>query len=190
MAGLASVFRSGLTAWRERFGLKAQPEHPTALKRVIEMLDREKVPYRLVPHFEAFTASELAESIHIPGRMVAKVVLVWADDRTVMAVLPSHRRLDLLRLADTVGAKRAELSDENALKKLFPDCEVGAMPPFGNLYGIPVYVDGSLASEAVIFFPAGSHREVLEIRFQDFRELARARVGHFLLEPVDRASGF
>ena len=175
--------------WRGAPLKKERSKTPSALKRIKALLDQEKIPYRLVPHPEAYSALRLAESIHVPGREVAKVVIVRAKEEYGMAVLPAHRDLDLARLANVIGAKSVSLVEERDLEKIFPDCEVGAMPPFGNLYELPVYVDQSLAEEPVIFFPAGSHHEVIEMRYEDFDRIAHPIIGRFALEPLKRVSG-
>ncbi|HUK56876.1 MAG TPA: YbaK/EbsC family protein [Nitrospiria bacterium] len=168
----------------------AEMEWPTAPEHVKAYLRNENVPYRLIPHREAFTSPEVAASIHVSGRKVAKVVMVWADDRYVMAVLPSHRPLDLARFAEVLGAFRVSLAPEAVLDKLFPDCEVGAMPPFGHLYQFQVYVDESLTREPEIFFQPGTHREVIAIRYEDFKRLVRPETARFTSEPMKRADGF
>jgi Ala-tRNA(Pro) deacylase len=148
-------------------------EWPTAPERLKALFKEEKVPFRVISHSEVYTAPELAASIHAAGRRVAKVVMVRADEQYVMAVLPSHRPLDLDRLARRIGAGRISLATEAEMEKLFPDCEVGAMPPFGNLYGFRVVVDTSLTREPVLYFQTGTHHEVVEMRYKDFERLVR-----------------
>lgn len=160
------------------------------LGRLKSLLEGEKVPYRVIPHAEVYTASELAQSIHAPGREVAKVVIVRADSRYAMAVLPSHKQLDLSRFAAVVGVDRVTLATESEMDGLFPDCDPGAMPPFGGFYGLSVYVDESLARGPVIFFKAGSHRHVVEMRYQDFISLVRPTVDRFVIETFRKVSGF
>jgi Ala-tRNA(Pro) deacylase len=152
--------------------------------------EKENVPYRVIPHREVYTSPELAASIHTSGRKVAKVVMVWADGRHVMAVLPSHRQLDLSRFAEVIGAARVSLATETDMEKLFPDCELGAMPPFGNLYEFQVYVDESLTREPEIYFQPGTHHEMIAIRYEDFERLVRPEKDHFVLGPTEKASGF
>lgn len=163
---------------------------PTAPERLKMFFENENVPYRVVPHREVYTAPELAASIHASGRKVAKVVMVWADGRYVMAVLPSHRQLDLSRFAEVIGAVRVSLATEAVLEKLFPDCEVGAMPPFGNLYEFQVYVDESLTREPEIYFQPGTHLEMIAIRYEDFERLVRPEKNHFVRGPTKKAGGF
>jgi len=176
--------------WKGFKGETKRPSVPTALERMKALFEKEKISYRLIPHAEVYTAPELAASIHAPGREVAKVVLVRADGQYTMAVLPSHRQLDLTRFAQVIGAREVSLAKEWEMKELFPDCEVGAMPPFGNLYGLRVYVDRSWVGEPEIFFQAGTHHEVIEMRYEDFERLVHPEVAHFVLEPLKKASGF
>jgi len=162
--------------------------HPPVLERLKTLFKKEKVSYRIIPHSEVYTAPEVAASIHAPGRQVAKVVMVRADGRYVMAVLPSHRHVDLSRFGKMIGAGHVALAKEWEIEKLCPDCEAGAMPPFGDLYGLPVYLDKSLVREPEIFFQAGSHHEVIEMHEEDFKRLAHPKLGHFLAEQVNAAS--
>jgi Ala-tRNA(Pro) deacylase len=175
--------------WRTSKQATEKPGRQTVLERLKTLFKQEKISYRLIPHSEVFTAPELAASIHTPGRRVAKVVLVRADGRYVMAVIPSHRQLDLSYFGGVIGASQVSLAKEWEMRELFPDCEVGTMPPFGDLYGLPVYVDESLILEPEIFFQAGSHREVIEMREKDFERLAHPKLGHFVLEPFTTATG-
>lgn len=184
--------------WRRAPHKKESATSPSARKRMTALLDKEKISYRVVPHPKAYSALRLAESIHIPGREVAKVVIVRASDLAPeaatteeygMVVLPANRDLDLARFAHAIGAESVSLVEEWELKEIFPDCEIGAMPPFGNLYELPVYVDRSLSEEPVLFFPAGSHHEVIEMRYDDFDRIVRPIVGYFALEPLKRVSG-
>ncbi|HEY5600198.1 MAG TPA: YbaK/EbsC family protein, partial [Candidatus Manganitrophaceae bacterium] len=149
---------------REEKG-RTSTERPAVFERMKALFEREKISYRLIPHSEVYTAPELAASIHVPGREVAKVVVVRADKKYAMAVLPANRPLDLVRFSQLLGVRHVSLATEGDMKKLFPDCEVGAAPPFGNFYGLEVYVEASLASEKEIFFPAGSHHEVVQMRY-------------------------
>ncbi|MFQ5780602.1 MAG: aminoacyl-tRNA deacylase [Nitrospiria bacterium] len=174
---------------------KGQPETSKILDRLEALFEKKKIPYRVIPHAEVYTAPELAQSIHAPGREVAKVVIVRAgycegDPQYVMAALPSHRQLDLIRFATVVGESRVTLATESELKFLFPDCEAGAMPPLGGFYGMTVYVDESLAREPVIFFQAGSHRQVIEMRYKDFVSLVHPVLERFAMEPFKKVSGF
>jgi Ala-tRNA(Pro) deacylase len=123
-------------------------------------------------HRRAYSAQQIAEMEHVPGDQFAKVVMLVADGRTVMTVVPAARWLRLEQAAEAIGAKEVRLANEWEFAPLFPDCEVGAMPPFGNLYGVPVYVDEALSGQDEIVIQAGTHRDTMRIRFADFQRLA------------------
>jgi len=175
--------------WWIGFSLRRRegPKRPFVLERMAAIFQEKTIPYRLIYHPDVFTASKLAASIHKPGKEVAKVVIVRAEGKYLMAVLPAHMMLDLNLFSGMIGEVRLSLAKERELKKLFPpDCEVGAMPPFGNLYDMPVFVDSILAANTTIFFPAGSHHETLELHFADFERLVRPMVGHFAVSPLKK----
>lgn len=137
------------------------------------------VPFKLEEHYPVYTAQEVAEAEHVPGQRVAKVVMVKADSQMLMLVVPAVRRVDLDMLGDFLGKRNLRLATEEEFTSLFPDCEVGAMPPFGNLYGLPVYVDVSLTEDPTIVFQAGSHEETMEIAYGDYARLIQPVVGNF-----------
>jgi Ala-tRNA(Pro) deacylase len=166
-----------------------EPDRLSVLERLKALFKKENISYRIIPHPEVYTAPEVAASIHAPGRQVAKVVMVRANGRYVMAVLPSHRQVDLNSFGEMIGASHVALAVEWEIEDLCPDCEAGAMPPFGGFYGLPVYLDESLVREPEIFFQAGSHHEVIEMRYKDFERLVHPKVGHFVQEPVKAAIG-
>ena len=141
-------------------------------------LDNNGVRYVTIRHSPAYTAQEVAASAHIPGKDMAKTVIVDLDGRMAMAVVPASSRLDLNHLRDAAGARQAGLADERAFEGLFPDCEPGAMPPFGNLYGLDVFVADSLAEDEQIAFNAGSHTEVVRLAYQDFERLVHPKIAH------------
>ncbi len=143
----------------------------------------ERVTYELKQHPEAFTAQQVAATEHVSGYWVAKVVMAVSDGMLVMLVLPAPFRVDLVRLKEALGAGVVRLAREDEFANLFPDCEVGAMPPFGNLYGVPVYVDAALAKDPFVVFNAGSHRETLTIAYADFERLAHPQVADFAVSP-------
>jgi Ala-tRNA(Pro) deacylase len=145
------------------------------LTKLKEHLDSQKIKYVIVSHSPAFTAMEVAESAHVPGRELAKTVIVKLDGRLAMAVLPSTRKVDLNLLRESAGAEEAKLATEAEFKSVFPDCETGAMPPFGNLYGLDVYVAPKLAEDEQIAFNAGSHTEVMKLAYHDFERLVKPR---------------
>ncbi len=151
------------------------------LKKLKEFLDSNGVKYVTIGHSAAYTAQEIAASAHIPGKELAKTVIVELDGRLAMAVLPASLKVDFDRLQRVAGAKKAGLADEMQFADLFAGCEVGAMPPFGNLYGMDVYVSQQLAEDAEIAFNAGSHTELIRLAYADFERLVKpkvARIGH------------
>jgi Ala-tRNA(Pro) deacylase len=141
------------------------------LERLQEYLDQNRVTYTHTAHPLAYTAREVAAAEHLPAREVAKAVIFLGDNGYRMAVLPANRLLDFQELRTVLGFTHARLATEQELAQLFPDCELGAMPPFGNLYGIPVYLDSSLLDDEMIAFNAGTHRDVIHMRIMDFRRL-------------------
>lgn len=134
-------------------------------------LDANNVKYTTIAHSTAYTAQEIASLVHIKGQELAKTVIVKMDGRMAMAVLPASRQVNLLLLAACAGAKTASLATEVEFRDLFPGCETGAMPPFGNLYGMRVYVDESLIKDKEIAFNAGTHNELICLSYQDFERL-------------------
>jgi Ala-tRNA(Pro) deacylase len=140
-------------------------------EKLIKLLEDNGVGYETLRHPEAYTAMELAEAEHVKGRRHAKVVIVKSGEDLVMAVLPSDRMLDLERF-EAVTGKNAKLADEEEFKSRFPDCEVGTMPPFGGLYGLPTYVDVTLREEESFVCEAGTHTDAIRIAFRDFERLA------------------
>jgi Ala-tRNA(Pro) deacylase len=146
------------------------------VRKLKEFLDSQRIKYVVISHSPAYTAMEVAQSAHIPGKDLAKVVIVVLDGRACMAVMPATRKLDLERVRQTTESSEARLATEEELRKLFPECETGAMPPFGNLYDMEVYVAPQLAEEVEIGFNAGSHTEVVKLRYADYERLARPKV--------------
>ena len=141
--------------------------------RLQSLLVRSRVEYELLPHREAFTAQEVAQSTHVRGRRLAKVVMVRAGrDQYLMAVVPASEHVDLELLAHVSGRKRLELATEGEILRVFPDCEPGAMPPFGNLYDLPIFLDACFAHEEPIIFQAGNHHEVVRMPFAEYERLA------------------
>ena len=139
--------------------------------KIVQYLMDNHVPYRRHWHTRAVSAQELAACLHVTGYRVAKSVLVDADGTKYIAVLPAAEMLDDKLFARAVGAHDVRLLPEQAFARLFPDCEVGAEPPFGGLYGLPVVLDERLAGDQLVVFRAGSHEETLEIRGDDFYAL-------------------
>jgi Ala-tRNA(Pro) deacylase len=149
------------------------------VKKLKESLDREKVKYVSIVHSTAYTAQEVAASAHITGKELAKTVIVELDGKMAMAVLPANRKIVLQDLREITGSDEVKFASEEEFKKKFPDCETGAMPPFGNLYGMDVYVAESLTRNDEIAFNAGSHTEVIKMSYEDFERLVRPRVLSF-----------
>lgn len=154
------------------------------VKRMREFLDRYGVQYVTVQHSPAYTAMAVAESAHVPVSEMAKTVMVEVDEKMAMAVLPASSQIDFDLLRDNLGAGEISLLRENDFKEHFPDCALGAMPPFGNLYGMPVYVAEVLADDEYIAFSAGSHREVVIMAYSDYERLVSPTVLKFSAETM------
>lgn len=149
------------------------------IKALKEFLDSSKVKYVTIQHSPAYTAQEIAASAHVPGKELAKTVMVKLDGRMAMAVLPASYKVDFSLLKSVSGAKKVALAEESEFQAMFPNCEVGAMPPFGNLYGFDVYVAESLAEDKEIAFNAGSHTELIRLDYADFERLVKPKVVKF-----------
>jgi Ala-tRNA(Pro) deacylase len=144
------------------------------VEQLREFLDKNKVKYVVISHSPAYTAQEIAASAHIPGHELAKTVVVRVDGELAMAVLPASSHVNLDLLAETIGADRVELADEFEFRDRFGECELGAMPPFGNLY-----VAEELTVDDRIAFNAGSHTELIQLAFEDFERLVKPTVVRF-----------
>ena len=142
-------------------------------------LELKRVPYEHHVHATAFTAQQLANAEHLPGSNVAKTVMVKADGRFVMAVVPASTRVDLKALKEMLGVSEARLATETEFQELFPDSDVGAMPPFGNLYEIPVCVEHSLTRDEDIVFNAGTHEDSILMKCEDFCRLVQPKIWSF-----------
>lgn len=145
-------------------------------RKIRMFLDEKRVKYVATSHSPAYTAQEIAALAHVPGKDMAKTVIVSLDDRLAMVVLPASKRVSFDELRHVVGTSNVRLAREDEFARHFPDCEVGAMPPFGNLYGFDVYVDHALAEDDEIAFNAGSHTELIRMAYKDFEELVQPRV--------------
>lgn len=139
-------------------------------------LDRERVKYVVLRHSPAYTAQEIAALAHVPGREMAKTVIVKLDGQLAMVVLPASEHVDLERLREATDAQQVTLAEERDFATVFQGCEPGAMPPFGNLYGLEVYASASLAEDEEIAFNAGSHTELIRMAYGDFARLAKPKV--------------
>lgn len=144
---------------------------PLSLLR--EFLDKNRIKYLVISHSVAYTAQGIAALTHTPGKELAKTVILSIDGRLAMAVVPASFKVDLLRLRKHLRADSVELASEAEFRDQFPDCETGAMPPFGNLYNMEVFADESLALDKEIAFNAGSHRELVRMSFGDFQRLVK-----------------
>ncbi len=142
-------------------------------------LHAEGVPFAAQQHPPAFTAQEVAQQEHVPGKQVAKVVVVWADNQLVMLVLPAPYHVDVAHLGALLRAEHVRLAREDELEVVFNDCEVGAMPPFGNLYDLPVYVDTALSEAETIVVPAGTYTDTLHLAYADFARTVKPNVATF-----------
>jgi Ala-tRNA(Pro) deacylase len=151
------------------------------LTKLREFLETNKVPYSVHSHPQAYTAQEIAALAHVTGRMLAKVVMVKAGDDLLMLVLPADHRVDLDRVKHTAG-RDVRLATEPEFRDAFPGCEVGAMPPFGNLFGIPIWVDRSLEQDDEIVFNAGTHTLTAKLAFADFVRLTEPRIADFAIQ--------
>ena len=147
-----------------------------ACAKLQEYLDSKKVRYVSIKHSPAFTAQELAAATHIPGKEVAKTVVVKLDGEMAMVVLPAPEMIRMNHLKAETGADQVELATESEFKDRFPDCEVGAMPPFGNLYEMDTYVEESLTEDEEIDFNAGTNTELIRMSYRDYEDLVNPRV--------------
>lgn len=150
------------------------------VRKLKEYLDQNGVRWVSIVHSPAYTAQEIAASAHIKGRELAKTVMVKVDGKPVMVVLPASQRVDFQTLRDVTGGEAVVLAGESEFRELFPDCEAGAMPPFGNLYGMDVFVAPKLAEDEEIAFNAGSHTELMKMRYADFERLVKPKVAAFV----------
>jgi Ala-tRNA(Pro) deacylase len=144
-----------------------------------KFLDGHHVKYVVMTHSPAYTAQTLAASAHISGKKIAKTVIVKVDGRMVMAVLPASDHVNLEGFKEASGAETVELASEEEFQKDFPGCEAGAMPPFGNLFEMPVFVSETLSQDAEIAFNAGTHRDLVKLAYTDYQKLVNPQVARF-----------
>ena len=149
------------------------------VRKLKEYLDRNGVRWVSIVHSPAYTAQEIAASAHVKGKELAKTVMVKVDGKPVMVVLPASQRVDFQVLRDVTGGESVVLSSEAEFRELFPDCEAGAMPPFGNLWGFDVYVASRLAEDDEIVFNAGTHTELIRLAYKDFERIVHPKVVEF-----------
>ena len=154
------------------------------VKKLLEFLDENNVRYITIRHSSAFTAQEVAAKAHISGKELAKTVMIKIDGKMAMAVLPASFNVDFDILKEIFGTRNVLLATESEFKTLFPDCELGAMPPFGNLYGMEVYVAETLADDKEIAFNAGNHTELIKLSFEDYQRLVKPLIFKFSWKAV------
>ncbi|UCD76192.1 MAG: YbaK/EbsC family protein [Phycisphaerales bacterium] len=145
-------------------------------KKLKDFLDKNNIRYVTINHSPAYTAQGIAHIAHISGKELAKTVILKADGKLVMAVLPATHKVNLDAFRKATGAQSVELAEERDFEHTFPGCELGAMPPFGNLWDVPVYVAERLAEDEVIAFNAGSHTELIQMSYTDFEQLVKPTV--------------
>lgn len=148
-------------------------------EKVKQFLDSHNVKYVSIKHSLAYTAQEIAASAHIEGKKLAKTVVLKINGKIALAVLPSSYKVDFDMLKEELGTENVRLANEQEFKDKFPGCEVGAMPPFGNLYGVDTYVSASLVEDEDIWFNAGSHTEVIKMAYRDFERLVKPKILRF-----------
>jgi Ala-tRNA(Pro) deacylase len=151
----------------------------SVLKRLKEYLDGNDIRYISIDHSPAYTGQELAEAVHISGKEIAKTVILKAGGSYMMAVLPASRKINFDYLEEQIAAKGLRLAQEDEIKDLFPDCEVGAMPPFGNFYDIPVYAASALSEDEEIVFNAGTHTDAIRMSYNDYIRLVDPNIVNF-----------
>lgn len=149
--------------------------------KLTEFLNANGIMYATINHSPAYTAQEVAQSAHIKGKHLAKSVIMNADNRLTMMVLPASHRVDTEELKQSIGAVNLEFASEKEFKDLFPTCELGALPPFGNLYGMDVYIAELLSEDELITFCAGSYTELIQMKYSDYQRL---------VEPKEVCKGF
>ena len=150
-------------------------------RRLIECLEDNKVRYEVLQHPEAVSAQRIAQAEHVKGRHHAKVVIVKAVDAHLMMALPADHHIDLEKIEKATG-KPVSLDKEQEFKSLFPDCAIGAMPPFGNLYGLPTYVERDLAEQDYIVFEAGTHTDAIKMSYRDYEKIVKPKVSDLAIK--------
>ena len=146
------------------------------VKKLKEFLDSHKVKYVSMTHSPAFTSQEIAAAAHVSGKQLAKTVIVKIDGRLAMVVISANDQVNFTKLKDATAEKKVDLAHESEFKDIFSGCEVGAMPPFGNLYDMPVFISNELGQQNLILFNAGSHSELIQMVYRDFERLVKPKV--------------
>jgi Ala-tRNA(Pro) deacylase len=158
------------------------------LKELRDRLDEAKVFYEIYNHPLAYTVQEIAAKQHVSGNEIAKVVMLEVDDALVMGVIAGNHKVNLDAVRASLGANRVRLATEDEFTSRFPGCEIGAMPPFGNLFGLKLFVDPALAKDVYIYFNAGNHVQTVKMKYQDFATLAKPQVARLVEEGKRRAA--
>jgi Ala-tRNA(Pro) deacylase len=151
----------------------------SAAKKLKNFLDENNIKYTCITHSKAYTAQEIASKSHIPGKEIAKTVVLKVDGKYVLAVLPATKMVSFKDFKNFIGAKDVRLATEQEFMDLFPDCEVGAMPPFGNLYDMPTYVSSELKEDEEIAFNACNHMDLIKMKYPDWENLVKPIVVQF-----------
>jgi Ala-tRNA(Pro) deacylase len=154
------------------------------VKKLKEFLDNQNIKYQTINHPLAYTTQQTAAFTHIRGKELAKTVMVKIDGRMAMVVLPASFKVDLELVKRAAGAGKVELATEAEFRTMFPECDVGAMPPFGNLYGLEVYAEEKLAEDREIAFNAGNHQELIKLAYKDFERLVKPKMGQYTASKV------
>jgi Ala-tRNA(Pro) deacylase len=147
--------------------------------RLDDLLVSRHIAYQRLPHRRTYTANRMAQALHVKGRQVAKTVLVRTGGGHALAVLPATHHIDLEQLGEDLGGERVELASEDEMGTLFPDCECGAVPPFGSLYQVPTIMDDSLADDECIVFECADHEQAIRMSMRDYEAIEHPRRGHF-----------
>ncbi|MDH3444301.1 MAG: YbaK/EbsC family protein [Deltaproteobacteria bacterium] len=158
------------------------------LKKLKAALDEAKVHYEVFNHPLAYTAQEIAAAQHVPGKELAKVVMLLIDDSLVMGVITGNQKIELNTVKAKLEAKEARLATEDEFTSRFPECEIGAMPPFGNLFDLPVVVDPAVEKDEYIYFNAGNHAQTVHLKYQDFKEMVKPRIARLTGEGSQKAA--
>jgi len=158
------------------------------LRRLKELLDEAKVSYEVYNHPLAYTAQEIAAQQHFSGKEMAKVVMLEVDRRLIMGVIPGSQKINLNTAKTSLAAKEVRLATEDEFISRFPECEIGAMPPFGNLFGVSVVVDPALEKDEYIYFNAGNHVQTVRLKYADFAQLVRPQVAPLVEECKRKAA--
>lgn len=158
------------------------------ISSLLEYLDKHGVQYTVMTHSPAYTAQGIAALSHTPGKQMVKSVVVNVDGELTLAVLPASFQVDFGLLKRAIRAKNVQIASEDEFKDSFPECELGAMPPFGNVYGMRVIADESLTRDKEITFNACSHRELIRMSWEDFRMLAQPKMAKFASARIGKAA--